>query len=183
MLKDSAAGYGLLSIILHWVSALLIVGLFGLGIYMVDLSYYDDMYHKAPSLHISLGLVLFLLTVLRIVWRGVNPKPEVLPGQKPLAVAGAQLIKYVFYILIAVLVVTGYLITTADGKAASLFGLISFPVTLQLGADGVDLAGSIHEIAAWAMVVLAGVHGLAALLHHFLVRDRTLVRMLKPVRK
>ena len=69
MIKDHSSGFGLLSIVLHWVSALLIVVLFGLGLYMVGLSYYDPWYNRAPSLHISLGLLVLLLTLIRIVWR------------------------------------------------------------------------------------------------------------------
>lgn len=68
MLKDRPQGFGLVTILLHWVCALIIVFLFSLGLYMTSLSYYDDWYHKAPSLHVSLGLILFLLMVLRLVW-------------------------------------------------------------------------------------------------------------------
>src|SRR5690606_15885721 len=73
MLKDSTAGYGLFTILLHWVSALLIFFLFGLGVYMTGLSYYSPWYHKGPALHISLGLVLLLLMVLRTCWRCIYP--------------------------------------------------------------------------------------------------------------
>jgi len=183
MFKDTSTGYGVVSIVLHWLTAILVFGLFGLGIYMVGLSYYDDMYHKAPALHVSLGLILLILTLIRLPWRLFSRQPEEIPGQKPAARFAAKAVKSLLYILTLILLVTGYLITTADGKAASLFGLVDFPVFVTLGADGVDLAGSVHELLAWGIVLLAGLHGVAALLHHFVFRDRTLIRMLKPVRK
>ena len=183
MLKDAAAGYGLLTIILHWVSALLIFFLFGLGIYMTGLDYYSEWYHKGPALHVSLGLILLLLMIVRIIWRMVNKNPTVLPNHSRTTLLLAKLVKYLLYGLVFIVIASGYLITTAEGKPASLFDVIHFPVITQLGADNVDRAGLIHELLAWAIVIVAALHALAALVHHFVIRDRTLVRMLKPIKK
>ena len=68
MIKDTTKNYGIISILLHWVSAVTIIFLFALGVYMTGLSYYDDWYHKGPALHISLGILLFFATLLRLVW-------------------------------------------------------------------------------------------------------------------
>jgi cytochrome b561 len=183
MLKDSDSGYGVFSILLHWISALLIIFLFAIGFYMVDLDYYDPWYHRLPSLHISFGLVLLLFTVARIIWRLGNPQPKALPTYSRNTRLLATTMKYLLYIFVVVVIVTGYLITSADGKPASLFGLLDFPIIAQLEPDGVDRAGLIHELLAWGIVLFAGLHAGAALMHHFIIRDRTLVRMLKPVKK
>jgi len=182
MLKDSRNGYGLLSIAIHWVSAVLILFLFGLGIYMVDLSYYDDWYHKGPELHISLGLVVLLLMLVRVVWRIINPTPEELSAKRAQNVA-AKFVKLGLYAFIFIVLISGYLITTAEGQPASMFNLIKFPVLTELSSQNVDLAGVIHEYLAWGIVLLVALHVAGALLHHFVIRDRTLVRMLKPVKK
>jgi cytochrome b561 len=182
MLKDSRSGYGLLSIAIHWISAALILFLFGLGIYMVDLSYYDDWYHKGPELHISLGLVVLLLMLVRIVWRIINPTPEELSAKRTQNLA-AKLVKLGLYAFVFIVLISGYLITTAEGQAASMFNLIKFPVLTELNSHNVDLAGEIHEYLAWGIVILVALHVAGALLHHFVMRDRTLVRMLKPVKK
>lgn len=183
MLKDSAVGYGLLTITLHWVCALLIIFLFGLGIYMTGLDYYSEWYHKGPVLHISLGLVLLILMIARVIWRVSNRTPAKLPNHSRAANFLATLVKYVLYVLIFIVLLSGYLITTAEGKPASLFDLVHFPVLTQLSAANVDRAGLVHELLAWAIVIVAALHALAALIHHFVIRDRTLVRMLKPVKK
>lgn len=182
MLKDSPQGYGVVAIAIHWISALLILFLFGLGVYMVDLTYYDDWYHKGPELHVSLGLVVLLLMLLRIVWRVINPTPVDLPA-KPVQQKAAKLVKLALYIFIFVVIISGYLITTAEGQPASMFNLIKFPVLVELSAANVDLAGELHEYFAWGIIALVVIHALGALMHHFLMRDRTLVRMLKPVKK
>ncbi len=182
MLTDSRTGYGLISIAIHWISALLILFLFGLGIYMVDLGYYDDWYHEAPELHISLGLVVLLLMLVRVVWRVANPTPVELAAKRAQNLA-ATFVKLGLYALVFIVLISGYLITTAEGQPASMFNLIKFPVLTELSSQNVDLAGEIHEYLAWGIVLLVVLHVAGALLHHFIIRDRTLVRMLKPVKK
>lgn len=182
MLKDSSGGYGLVSILIHWISALLILFLFGLGVYMVDLTYYDDWYHKGPELHVSLGLLVLLMMVGRVVWRIINPTPIDLPA-KPVQQKTAKLVKLALYLFIFVVIISGYLITTAEGQAASMFNVLKFPVITQLSSANVDLAGEIHEYFAWAIIALVVLHALGALFHHFVMRDHTLVRIVKPVKK
>ena len=182
MLKDSSGGYGLVSILIHWISALLILFLFGLGVYMVDLTYYDDWYHKGPELHVSLGLLVLLMMVGRVVWRIINPTPIDLPA-KPVQQKTAKLVKLALYLFIFVVIISGYLITTAEGQAASMFNVLKFPVIIQLSSANVDLVGEIHEYFAWAIIALVVLHALGALFHHFVMRDRTLVRIVKPVKK
>ncbi len=182
MLKDSRSGYGLVSILIHWISALLILFLFGLGTYMVDLSYYDDWYHKGPELHVSLGLVVLLLMLVRIVWRIANPTLVELTAKRAQNLA-AKLVKIGLYLFIFVVLISGYLITTAEGQPASMFNLLKFPVLIELEAGNVDLAGELHEYFAWGIIALVVLHVLGALMHHFVMRDKTLVRMIKPVKK
>ena len=182
MLKDSRNGFGLVSILIHWISALLILFLFGLGTYMTGLSYYDDWYHKGPELHVSLGLVVLLLMLVRVIWRIANPTPLELSTKHAQNLA-AKLVKLGMYAFIAVVLVTGYLITTAEGQPASMFGLIKFPVLTELNSQNVDLAGELHEYLAWGIVLLVVLHTAGALMHHFVMRDRTLIRMIKPVKK
>ena len=182
MLKDSRLGYGLVSILLHWISALLIVFLLALGVYMTGLTYYDEWYHKGPTLHISVGLLLFFMFLFRFFWRLYNPTPVALSDNRN-ANRVATLIKVLLYLLTFTVLISGYLITTAEGQAAIMFGWLPIPASVELSAQGVDLAGEIHEILAWGIVMIAALHGGAAIMHHFFLRDRTLVRMLKPIKK
>ena len=80
--------------------------------------------------------------------------------------------------LLLAVIVAGYLISTADGEPISVFGWFSVPATLSGLPDQADVAGEIHLYLAWALVVFAVLHALAALKHHFVDRDPTLKRML-----
>lgn len=182
MLKDSHQGYGLISIVIHWVSAILILFLFGLGIYMTSLGYYDDWYHKGPELHVSLGLLVLLIMLLRVIWRILNPIPVDLSDRRVQNLA-AKLVKLGLYGFVFIVMVSGFLITTADGQPASMFNLIKFPVVTELSSQNVDIAGALHEYFAWGIVILVVLHAGGAVLHHFVMRDRTLVRIIKPVKK
>ncbi|MNR57354.1 hypothetical protein D3C85_1781150 [compost metagenome] len=76
------------------------------------------------------------------------------------------------------MLISGYLISTAEGVAIDVFGWFSVPATLSGLPEQADVAGVIHFYLAWSLVVLAVLHALAALKHHFLDRDPTLTRML-----
>lgn len=183
MLKDAPSGYGLITIILHWVSAPLIFFLFGLGVYMRGLDYYSPWYHRGPELHIALGILIFVLMIFRFIWRKISINPEAIPTISSSTYLAANLTKAALYLGVFAICVTGYLMTTADGDSADFFGIFSVPATIRLSHDYVDLAGKLHKYIAWALVGVALVHGAAALFHHFIKHDKTLVRMLKPARK
>lgn len=177
---NDAHHYGIISILLHWSMALLILGLFFLGKYMVDLDYYHPWYQKAPDLHRSLGVVVATLLVLRWIWRQLNPRPAIIGS--PLEQRLASNAHRLFYVLIALAAASGYLISTADGRGIEVFGLFQIPALFDGFDNQEDLAGKIHEALTLALVVLAAGHGLAALKHHFIDRDDTLRRMLRPGR-
>ena len=66
-IRNTSASYGLISIIIHWLVALAVFGLFGLGYWMVELSYYDDWYRRAPDIHRSIGILLLMVMVFRVL--------------------------------------------------------------------------------------------------------------------
>lgn len=175
--RNSSSRYGLVSIVLHWSVALVVFGLFALGYWMVGLDYYSSWYQTAPDLHKSVGLVLFAVMLGRVLWRGFSPPPASLPNHGRVTRLASRLGHGFLYFGLFVLMVAGYLISTADGRGIEVFGLFEVPATITSIPNQEDIAGLVHEYLAWALVVFAGVHGLAALKHHFVDRDRTLMRM------
>ncbi|MDI2173650.1 cytochrome b [Pseudomonas aeruginosa] len=176
--RNTSSRYGVFSLFLHWGSALVVFGLFGLGLWMRELSYYDPWYHPAPALHKSIGILLAIALLVRIVWRFVSPPPPAPANHGPLTRVASKLGHLALYGLLLAVIVAGYLISTADGEPISVFGWFSVPATLSGLPDQADVAGEIHLYLAWALVVFAVLHALAALKHHFVDRDPTLKRML-----
>jgi cytochrome b561 len=180
MLKNSKNGYGLIAIALHWLMAIAVFSLFGLGLYMVELTYYDSWYRGSLDLHKSVGMTLFVILLLRMIWRATNVNPQPAEqGASKAEVNFAHYAHFLLYGLMTILMITGYLISTADGRAIDIFGLISVPAIPYSIENQEDIAGDIHEILAWLLIILSTGHGLAALKHHFINKNNTLVRMIK----
>ncbi|MBP2170920.1 cytochrome b561 [Erwinia toletana] len=176
--RNTPTRFGWLSITLHWLVALAVYGMFALGLWMVTLGYYDNWYHQAPELHKSIGMVLFAVMILRLIWRFVSPPPKPLSSYSRLVRISAIAAHLLLYLLLFAILFTGYLISTAEGKPIEVFGLIAVPATFAGNAQQADLAGDIHLYLAWSVVIISVLHGLAALKHHFIDRDITLKRML-----
>lgn len=176
---NTKTSYGNISIVLHWVMAVLITGLFLSGQYMVTLDYYDPWYHSAPWWHKNAGLSVFVLLLCRLIWRLSNTVPESLPTYKAWEKNAAKLVHLLFYIILLLSCVSGYFISTANGAGIDVFGWFELPAAVNLDEAQADLMGDVHEAAAWILVVLFFIHLFAALKHHFIDKDMTLLRMLK----
>jgi cytochrome b561 len=176
--KNDSLNYGLISVIFHWLIVIGVFGLFGLGLWMDDLTYYDSWYKTAPDLHRSFGVIVVSLMVLRLVWRLVNPAPKALPTHSLLERRAAHIAHAFLYVLVISMFFTGYLITTAKGQALYVFDVISLPAIVTDVEGLEDLAGEIHEWIAFTIIAIVGLHIAGALKHHFKDKDKTLIRML-----
>jgi len=177
---NHSQGYGLIAIMLHWFMAIGIIGLFCLGLWMTSLSYYDAWYTRAPWLHKSAGIIIAITLVCRICWRLSNPNPA-LPStlsslEKNLARWGHRLL----YVLMLSVMISGYMISTTDGRAIEVFGWFDVPAVFPPFDNQEDIAGVLHFYLASSTLALATLHALAAFRHQFIDRDGTLTKMLNP---
>ena len=179
MLKNSSTSYGWPSIVLHWLSAILLFGLFGLGLYMVELDYYDTLYHDSTHWHESIGLLFLGLLVIRLIWQQINSKPEpIAPNNVQKRIA--KLAHWILYLLMLIIPVTGYLISTADGNTVALFSWFDVPSITGKINNMETISGLAHYWLSIAIVILVVGHIGASLKHHLLDKDNTLKRMLAP---
>ncbi|MEJ6657122.1 MAG: cytochrome b [Pseudomonas sp.] len=177
-LKNTQNSYGSVAILLHWVVALTVIGLAILGLWMTDLSYYSPYYRSAPFWHKSIGITLAVVMLLRLVWRWSNPRPAHLPNHKRWEISVAGVVHGLLYLMLLVIVISGYLISTAKGQGISVFGWFDIPASITGLTNQADRAGAVHYWVAIGVLGLAALHALGALKHHFLDRDDTLRRML-----
>jgi cytochrome b561 len=178
MFRNQANQYGMIQITLHWLIAFAVFGLFGLGLWMVELTYYDAWYRAAPDLHRSIGVLVVSLMVLRLLWRSFNPSVKPLASHQAWEVKLAKVTHGLMYLLVVLLGVSGYMITTANGQPLMVFDWFAIPA-IDFGIEyQEELAGDVHEWLAWSLIGLAALHIIGALKHHFVDRDSTLKRML-----
>jgi cytochrome b561 len=177
--RNTKNGYGLFHIVLHWTVAAMIAVMLPLGLWMTGLDYYDAWYKKGPDLHRAMGVLLGLIMLVRIAWRlgNLRPAPVLSPGPELKLAHAAHLLLYLLPLL---LIISGYLISTADGRAVDVFGWFEVPATLQ-GIEGQeDIAGDVHFALAMILLTVITLHVGAALRHHFILKDDTLRRICKP---
>lgn len=177
---DDGTNYDDVAIALHWATAVLVVIQFLLG---VTWGYFSKpMRESMQTLHISLGVLLTVVIVARIVWR-------LMPGHQRSAIVGgwvklaSKSVHYLLYVLLVVQAALGFTWRWAQGHEVGFFGMFGIPGPYgQLARPTRHLFAEFHEKIGWAIVIIAFGHALAALYHHYRLRDRVLGRMLPAAR-
>lgn len=168
--------YSTVSLVLHWLIAVLVL----VQILMVsDAMTEGDNARYWVGLHKALGLSILVLTVARLGWRIANPALPMPPGTPRWQRIMARTTHVLFYAVLILLPLTGWLASSAAGRDISWFGLFNWPL-LPIGG-GREAAGtlmSLHGALPKLLYGLVGLHVLAALKHHFINRDNVLHRML-----
>jgi len=176
--RNSSNGYGAIPQFLHWLTVGLVLVAWTTGTF-------DDVLPKGAAraagmfVHNTAGLTILVALVLRLLWRAADPPPPTEPPVlgKWLDRAGA-LAHYALYALLIGVVVAGIMLQFARGNALSVFGLFEIPSPWPADRAFSRLVKDARELLANGLILLAGFHAIAALVHHWLFRDRTLVRML-----
>lgn len=177
ILKNTATRYGLVSMCLHWLMALIIFGLLILGWYMTELPISLKKL-KLYGWHKEWGIVIFILVIMRGMWRIKNPPPP-LPNHMPRWQQwAAKSVHFAFYGLMLVMPISGWMLSSAAGLPVSIFGLITLPDIIAANEYTRVLLTEFHHILGYIFVLLIFAHVGAALQHHFIYKDDILRRML-----
>ena|SRR3990167_2798793 len=173
--RNTQNHFGMITILLHWLMAILLIGLLALGIYMVYLPISLQKL-KMYGWHKEYGLLALALAMVRIVWRWINLNPQLsLPLLEKFA---ARSVHYAFYLFMFAMPITGWLITSAAGLPASFFGLFVLPSLVSPNEEWLILFQVIHKWVGYLFIVTIILHASAALKHHFINKDDILKRMI-----
>ena len=178
---DTPDRYGRVRIALHWLIALLLFGAFPLGLYMHDLALTPTKI-RLFNYHKWLGFSILLLALVRIVARTLDrahDEPSATGWQRSAAI----LVHTLLYVLIVVIPVSGWLMSSAEGFQTVWFGVIPLPDVVPRDKVLAALLKLVHKGLNFAMLGLVAVHVLAALQHQFILRDGILGRMLPVLRR
>ena len=173
---DDGTDYDNVAIVLHWATAVLVLVQFTLP---VTWDYFAKPTQQAMQrLHVSLGVLLTVVIAARLAWRLIpgHQVPSIEIGWVRIASKGGH---YLLYSLLVCQIATGFLFRWAQGHPVSFFGWFAIPGPFgAAGRPTRHLLHSIHEYVGWAIVIIAVGHALAALYHHYVLKDRVLRRML-----
>src|SRR5512138_303259 len=175
-LRNSPDGYGAIPQLLHWVTVLLVVTAWTLGIAGDGL---PKGAARAAGLfvHISAGLAILIILTARLLWRLADPPPP--PEHTAFGAwldRAGRLAHYALYAALVAVPLTGIAVQFARGHALPIFGLLEIASPWQADRPLARSAREVHEVLANGLLLLALIHAAAALVHHWLLRDRTLVR-------
>lgn len=176
-LRNSAAKYGSIAQLFHWTIVVLVVTQFVLA-QRADALPRGVALLQTLALHKSIGITIFALAVLRLLWRWVNPVPP-MPASSPRWQHLAARISHVaLYALLLLMPLFGWLMSSARNFPVSWFGMATLPDLIGPSEEAYDFFHEGHELLAKVLFVLALLHIAAALKHHFIDRDDVLLRML-----
>ena len=168
--------YGNTAKLLHWLVVALLLVQYPLGWLMPDI--HRGMKPGAGmTFHISFGILMLLLIVLRFAWRlthPVAPERSLPPWQR----LSAEAVHWLLYALVLATTMTGWLFASFRGWGVSLFYLVPLPMLTSENAAAGKTFDGWHQAMEWALLVVIGLHVAAALAHIFVYRDRVMQRML-----
>ncbi|NPD68002.1 cytochrome b [Lichenicola cladoniae] len=168
--------YGFGTIILHWLTALLVVTNFALAQTWRFMPSHSPQQGSLKHLHISFGVMLAAVLSVRIVWR-LTHRHRFPDTAGRLAGVAARTVHFLFYGLLVAMVLTGLGKRWIPGRPVVVFGL-PIPPPFAFDPSWRPYANDVHHYLAWTIIILSSLHTVAALLHHYGRRDGVLRRML-----
>ncbi|MRX33773.1 cytochrome b [Aminobacter sp. MDW-2] len=182
MLRNTTTRYGWAAIVLHWLIAALFIGQFALGLVMVRMTSQRTSF-ELIQLHKSFGFLLLGLVLVRVGWRLGNMNPELPEEVDPLERKAAPMVHLLLYAAQLVVPLSGWALVSVSvleipSVPFNLFVMPHLPLQVSDAAETFWVFG--HKWLAYAGIALVVLHILAALRHHFWLRDVVLVRMISP---
>ena len=176
-IRNTVHRWGAAAQLLHWLIVALIITQFTLA------TLFDDLPPSARKLallarHKSVGITILMLAVLRLLWRSTNPTPPLPATLRPWERSLARLTHALLYLLLFAVPLAGWTMSSARGFPVSWFGFFTLPDLVPKNKALYEVLVTTHGILAWTLGVVAIIHMLAALKHHFVLKDDVLRRML-----
>jgi cytochrome b561 len=180
--RNDKAGYGSAARAMHWASAAFIAVAWLLGTFI------DDFPKSAePAVlftHMSLGLAILALLLSRLAWRFADPPPlAVETAFSPWSDRLATLMHWLLYALLLAALLSGIVLEFARGQPVPVFGLFEIASPWPRDRAFARSVKEVHELLTDGVLILASLHAAAALLHHYVLKDATLLRMLPRPRR
>lgn len=172
----AAGGYTSTAKTLHWIVAVLVIGLIAVGIGR-------EFMPKGPErdfvtmLHKATGIVTLVLMLVRLGYRIANPPPPSEPGLASWKIGLSHATHWAIYAIVIVMPILGWVGSNALGRPVSMYGLFNLPTLVAENKPFGESVYDIHGLLGFTLLGLVVVHVAAALHHHFVLKDAVLARM------
>lgn len=175
--RNSTRSWGSVSRALHWIIVLLIINQWVIGM-RADSLPLGLAKLQALAWHKSFGITILGLAVVRLVWRWMNPVPDLSAETKPWERVLARISHLLLYVLIFALPLTGWIMSSAKNFPVSWFKLFQLPDLVAPNESLFQQMRDLHHTLFAVLVAVAALHAAGALKHHFIDRNDVLRRML-----
>lgn len=169
--------YGTLSIGLHWIMLLLLIAVYACIELRVFFPKGSDLRTALKTWHFMLGLSVFILASLRLTARLTNPVDLIELAMPRWSKLLSKLMQITLYVFMIGMPLAGWLLLSAEGKPIPFFGL-QLPALMGESKELAELIKEIHATSGTIGYFLIGLHAAAALFHHYVLKDDTLLRIL-----
>jgi cytochrome b561 len=166
----------------HWVTAILVAMAYLVSPGSSEQRVYSIASDFMRHVHETTGILIFMIVLARILWRTIEAGPEALPMQAWMKYS-AKLAHFALYALLIALPLTAMLGAWLEGHPLTLLGVGDFGPMLPQSHDVGQALSYVHAILGNIIVWVAGLHAVAALFHHFVLRDNVLISMLPDWRR
>ena len=173
-LVNTITEYGSISKIFHWLSAAVLIIQIPLGFYLVDMDF-DEKRITIESIHVTLGLSIFYLTILRLIYKTFNPTPSIknsiFPGQKIIA----KLNHILLYVTILTITISGAVKKLYNGEQLDIFFI---NLEIQDNFKLAEIFYEVHIYSNYTLIILISLHIFAVIIHKILFNDNLLKKIL-----
>jgi cytochrome b561 len=170
--------YSGVAISLHWLIALLMICGFYLGWIMTDIPGFTPTKLKYFSWHKWIGVTVFALAVIRLLWRLTHRAPPLPDSTSAFQKAAAHAVHVLLYLLMLVIPISGYFYSSSAGIQVVYLGIIPLPTLISPNPALRVVLRTTHIWLNYTLLAFFAMHVLAALKHHFIERDGILGRMI-----
>jgi cytochrome b561 len=170
--------YNNVAIALHWIVAIGVIIMIGLGWYMVDIPKGTPSRSLFFNTHKSIGLTVGIIALIRLLWRATHPAPPLPAGTPRWTIGAAHASHALLYFLLIFMPTVGFIASNFSKYGVNYFQLVKIGPFFAEDKKMYDLFQGMHEVAATVLVVVIAVHVLAAFKHLLVDRDGVFQRMM-----
>ncbi len=175
-MRNTKEKYGKVAIVIHWIMALMVIALVFIGFSLDDIE--KPLKFTIIGLHKATGTLVLVLALFRWYWMISNESPAPVEGMSKAEIGISHATKWILMLALIGMPMSGIIMSMFAGYGIDIYGLFEILPMFEKNIDNAKFFGSLHELGAYAISIIIGLHILAALKHHFINKDNVFKRML-----